>query len=78
MERLSQLHRLCEIEHDMGAFYSPVVSWLSSALIQYVAVVTQEMRCWGSMKQKEEETNKKKKTRLYQINRINMWENVTV
>lgn len=55
MEHLSQLHRLCEIEHDVGAFYSPVVSWLSSALIQYVAVVTQEMRCRGAVKQKEEQ-----------------------
>lgn len=44
MEHLSQLHRLCEIEHDMGAFYSSVVSWLSSALIQYVALVTQQMQ----------------------------------
>lgn len=34
MERLSQLHGPCEIEHDMGAFYSVVllVSWLSRLL----------------------------------------------
>lgn len=53
MEPLSQLHSLCELERDVGAFYSPVVSWLSIALIQYVAVVTQEMRCQGAVKQKE-------------------------
>lgn len=42
MERLSQLHGLCEIEHDMGAFYSVVllVSWLSRARL--VAVGTQK------------------------------------
>lgn len=41
MGRLSQLHGPCEIEHDMGAFYSVVmlVSWLSRAL--FVAVGTQ-------------------------------------
>lgn len=59
MEHLSQLHRLCEIEHDMGALYSPLVSWLSSALIQYVAPVTQQMqlsRCC--------ETGRRKKKKL--------------
>lgn len=42
MERLSQLHGPCEIEHDMGAFYSVVllVSWLSRA--PFVAVGTQK------------------------------------
>lgn len=42
MERLSQLHGPCEIEHDMGAFYSVLllVRCLSCAL--FVAVGTQE------------------------------------
>lgn len=45
MERLSQLHGPCEIEHDMGAFYSVVllVSWLSRAPL--VAVGTHKWRC---------------------------------
>lgn len=75
MEHLSQLHRLCEIEHDMGAFYSPVVSWLSSALIQYVALVTQEVqlsrRCETGRRGGGESMG-------YQINRIDMWRNVAV
>lgn len=45
MERLYRLHRRREMERDMGAFYSPLVSWLSSPLLQYVAVVTREMQC---------------------------------
>lgn len=76
MEHLSQLHRLCEIEHDMGAFYSPVVSWLSSALIQYVALVTQQMqlsRCCETGRRRKE-----KKSTGYRINRIDMWKNAAV
>lgn len=45
MERLYRLHRRCEMERDMGASYSPLISWLSSPLLQYVAVVTREMPC---------------------------------
>lgn len=75
MEHLSQLCRLCELEYDMEAFCSPVVIWLGSALIWYVAVVTQEMQCWGVVKQKGEE---KKKSMGYQINKIDMCKNVTV
>lgn len=50
MERLSQLHGPCEIEHDMGACYSVVllVSWLSRAPFccrGHSEVVMQETRC---------------------------------
>lgn len=71
MERLSRLQRLREIERGMGAFYSPVVSWVSSARLQYVAVVTQKTWRQGAVKQKG------KRSMGYKIKKIDMCKNAT-